>query len=94
MILRSIIIADNPNGSLLRLGKTKFNGKVLLKICFNGSSELMNNISMSVVSMLYNVQLLRYAGENGIAIYGVLMYVSVVFENFIHIDTFFDSALA
>lgn len=70
-----------PNGSLLRLGKTKFNGKALLKICFNGSSELMNNISMSVVSMLYNVQLLRYAGENGIAIYGVLMYVSVVFEN-------------
>lgn len=70
-----------PNGSLLRLGMTKFNGKALLKICFNGSSELMNNISMSVVSTLYNVQLLRYAGEDGIAVYGVLMYVSVVFEN-------------
>lgn len=70
-----------PNGSLLRLGKTKFDGKALLKICFNGSSELMNNISMSVVSTLYNVQLLQYAGEDGIAVYGVLMYVSVVFEN-------------
>ena len=46
----------------------------------NGSSELMSNISMSVVNMLYNVQLLKYAGEDGIAAYGVLMYVSLVFQ--------------
>lgn len=53
---------------------------MLLKTCTNGSSELMSNISMSVVSMLYNMQLLRYAGENGVAAYGVLMYVYLVFQ--------------
>ena len=68
-----------PNGSLLRLGKTRYDGKALLRTCVNGSSELLSNISMSVVSMLYNVQLLHYAGEDGIAAYGVLMYVNMVF---------------
>ena len=51
----------------------------LWKACANGSSELMTNISMSVVSMLYNIQLIKYAGENGVAAYGVLMYVNFVF---------------
>lgn len=69
-----------PNSSLLRLGKTHFDGKALLKACTNGASELMSNISMSIVSMLYNAQLLKYAGENGVAAYGVLMYVSLVFQ--------------
>lgn len=68
------------NTSLLRLGKTCFDGRALGKTCANGSSELMSNISMSVVSMLYNVQLLRYAGEDGVAAYGVLMYVSFIFQ--------------
>ena len=68
-----------PNTSLLRLGKTRFDGKALLRTCVNGSSELLSNISMSLVSMLYNVQLLTYAGEDGIAAYGVLMYVNMVF---------------
>ncbi|MCI8408917.1 MAG: MATE family efflux transporter [Lachnospiraceae bacterium] len=67
------------NSSLLRLTKTKFEGKALLKACTNGSSELMSNISMSVVSMLYNGQLMRYAGQDGVAAYGVLMYVNLVF---------------
>lgn len=67
------------NSSLLRLGKTKLDGKVLLKACTNGSSEFMNNVSMNVVGMLYNMQLLKYAGENGIAAYGVMMYVSFIF---------------
>ena len=69
-----------PNTSLLRLGKTKFDGKALVKACSNGASELMSNISMSLVGMLYNAQLLKYAGENGIAAYGVLMYVSMIFN--------------
>lgn len=69
-----------PNSSLLRLGKTHFDGKALKKSCINGSSELMSNISMSIVSMLYNAQLLKYAGEDGIAAYGVLMYVSMIFQ--------------
>lgn len=69
-----------PNTSLLRLGKTHFDGNVLRKVCINGSSELMSNISMSIISMLYNAQLLKYAGEDGIAAYGVLMYVSMIFQ--------------
>ncbi|MBQ8374726.1 MAG: MATE family efflux transporter [Clostridia bacterium] len=67
------------NTSLLRLSKTKWDGNALLKVCVNGSSELMSNISMSLVGMLYNIQLLAYAGEDGIAAYGVLMYVSMIF---------------
>ena len=67
------------NTSLLRLGKTEFDVKALLKACTNGSSELMGNISMSLVSMLYNAQLMTYAGENGVAAYGVLMYVNMIF---------------
>lgn len=67
------------NSSLLRLGKTEFDGKALLKACTNGSSELMSNVSMSLVSMLYNTQLIKYAGEDGVAAYGVLMYVNLVF---------------
>lgn len=74
-----LIYFSCPNTSLLRLTKTRFDIRVLTKTCINGSSELMSNISMSVVSMLYNVQLLKYAGEDGVAAYGVLMYVNMVF---------------
>jgi len=75
-----LIYFARPNSSILRLGKTEIDGKALGKTCVNGSSELMSNISMSIVSMLYNVQLLRYAGEDGVAAYGVLMYVSMIFQ--------------
>ena len=68
-----------PNSSLLRLGSTRFDGFALLRTCTNGSSELMSNVSMSLVNMLYNIQLLRYAGEDGIAAYGTMMYVNFVF---------------
>jgi len=68
-----------PNSSLLQLGSTRFDGFALLRTCTNGSSELMSNVSMSLVNMLYNVQLLRYAGENGIAAYGTMMYVNMIF---------------
>ena len=64
---------------LLRLVRPMWSGTALLKICVNGSSELMSNIAMSLVSMLYNTQLLRYAGEDGVAAYGVLMYVNMIF---------------
>lgn len=74
-----LIYFFRPNSSLLRLGKTKFDGKALFKTCTNGSSELMSNVSMSLVSMLYNIQLMKYAGEDGVAAYGVLMYVNLVF---------------
>lgn len=67
------------NPSPLRLTRTAFDKSALWKACTNGSSELMSNISMSVVSMLYNAQLMKYAGENGVAAYGVLMYVNLIF---------------
>lgn len=68
------------NNSILRLGKTSFDGKAILKACANGSSEFMSNVSMSIVGMLNNIQLLKYAGENGVAAYGVMMYVSMIFS--------------
>lgn len=68
-----------PNKSLLRLTKTRFDGRVLTRCCTNGSSELMSNVSMSLIGMLYNVQLMKYAGENGVAAYGVMMYVNMIF---------------
>ena len=68
------------NRSELHLTRFRFDGRALGRICGNGSSELMSNISMSLVGMLYNAQLMRYGGQNGIAAYGVLMYVSMVFQ--------------
>ena len=68
-----------PNKSLLRLTRFTFDGKALLKTCTNGSSEMMTNLSMSLVNMLYNFRLMEYAGENGIAAYGVIMYIGFVF---------------
>lgn len=77
--LLPLIYFVRPNTSLLHLTKTQYDGNVLLKTCANGSSELMSNISISLVSMLYNIQLMKYAGENGVAAYGVLMYVNMIF---------------
>jgi Na+-driven multidrug efflux pump len=56
--------------------------KCLFKACGNGSSEFLTNVSMSIVSMLYNAQLLIYEPENGIATYGILMYLSMIFVGF------------
>lgn len=67
------------NSSILRLGETKFEGKVLIKATSNGLSEFMTNISMSIVAILFNSQLMKYSGENGVAAYGVMMYVSMIF---------------
>ena len=74
-----IIYFSRPNTSLLKLTKASFDGKAFLKTCSNGCSELISHISMSLVGMLYNVQLMKYAGEDGVAAYGVLMYVSMIF---------------
>lgn len=67
------------NKSILRLGKTKIDFKAIFGACVNGSSEFMSNISMNIVGMLYNLQLIEYAGQDGIAAYGVMMYVNFVF---------------
>ncbi len=68
-----------PNKSNLRLGKTKWDGKALVKSCTNGASEFMTNISMSIVNICYNFQLMRFAGSDGVAAYGVIMYVNFIF---------------
>ena len=68
-----------PNTSKLHLVKTKLNAHILGKTCINGSSELMTNISMSLVNILYNFQLMHYIGEDGVASYGIIMYVSFIF---------------
>lgn len=65
--------------SPLRLRWTKFEVQPLLRSCANGSSELMSNISGSLIGMLYNAQLMRFLGEDGVATYGVLMYVQFIF---------------
>lgn len=75
-----LLYFSRKNSSILQLGKTHFDMKSLIKAVTNGSSEFMSNIAMSVVSMLYNMQLMKYAGENGIAAYGVMMYVSMIFS--------------
>jgi len=68
------------NSSILRMGKANFDVKAIARACVNGSSEFMSNVAMSVVGMLYNIQLLKYAEENGVAAYGVMMYVSMIFS--------------
>ncbi len=75
-----IIYFARKNTSLLRLGKMYFNKKEFFKVCLNGSSEMLSNIATSIVAMLYNLQLLKHIGENGIAAYGVLMYVGMIFN--------------
>ena len=67
------------NSSLLRLGRTKWHGKVIWQTLTNGSSELVTNLSTSIVSVLYNFQLMEAAGENGVAAYGIIMYVDIIF---------------
>ncbi len=74
-----LIYFARRNPSPLRLVRPKWDFKSLTKVCSNGVSELLSNISMSFVSVLYNFQLLHYAGENGVAAYGVLMYVGFIF---------------
>jgi len=68
-----------PNSSLLRMTKTKLELRPILQASGNGASELVSNVTASVVGMLYNFQLLRLSGQNGVAAYGVLMYVEFIF---------------
>lgn len=68
------------NSSLFQLGRTRFEWQTVLRACTNGSSEFMSNIAMNVVGILYNLQLMNYAGEDGVAAYGVMMYVSMIFS--------------
>lgn len=76
-----VYFARRNNASLLRFAKPRFEAKAFFQACANGSSELLSNISFSLVSILFNVQLLRLAGDNGIIAYGIIMYMSNIFVN-------------
>lgn len=74
-----LVYFARKNNSLLRLGRTRFDGMVLAKVVYNGMSEFITNISASVVGMIYNAQLMKYIGINGVSAYGVVMYVCFLF---------------
>lgn len=74
-----ILYFARKNNSTLQLTKTHFNKRILKNACINGSSEMVTNLSTSIVSILYNFQLIKLAGENGIAAYGIIMYVNIIF---------------
>lgn len=78
-LLPLLFFLRKDNGSKLRVVKTRMEIRPIVQACTNGASELMTNISSSIVSMLYNHQLIKLAGENGVSSYGVLMYVSFIF---------------
>jgi Na+-driven multidrug efflux pump len=75
-----LIYFRRKNTSLLKLVKPVWDGRSLVKCCTNGSSEFMAEAAFSLVGIVYNVQLMKYAGEDGVAIYGVLMYLSLFFS--------------
>jgi Na+-driven multidrug efflux pump len=75
-----LIYFSRKDSSILRLGKTSFDGVAILKACTNGFSEFMSNVSISIVGMLYHILLLKFAGENGVEVCGVMMYVSMIFS--------------
>lgn len=74
-----LIYFISPNKSKLHLVKTRFEFKSILKVLSNGASEFMTIISLSFVNMLYNIQLIRIVGENGVAAFGVIMYINCIF---------------
>ncbi len=74
-----LIYFASKNSSLLKFTKTKLQIKPILKACGNGSSELLTNVATSIVSIFYNLQLMKYLGENGVSAYGVIMYVNLSF---------------
>ena len=78
-VLPVFYFIDHHNTSCLHLCRTQFYGRVLWDACINGSSELMTSLSMSLVNILYNFQLLRLVGEDGVAAYGVIMYAAFLF---------------
>ena len=73
------LLSQKERHSCPQLTKTTFNGRILLKAFTNGSSEMVTNLSLSIVGVLYNFQLMRLAGEDGVAAYGIIMYVNFIF---------------
>ncbi len=75
-----VIYFLRENDSLLKFVKPRMDIKTIVKACTNGSSEMVNVLAASVVGMLYNHQLLKIAGQNGVAAYGIIMYINMIFQ--------------
>lgn len=78
-IIPIIYFASGKN-NILHLKKCRFNKDIIIKTCINGSSEMVTNMSMSLVNILYNMQLMKYIGTNGVVAYGIIMYVGFIFS--------------
>ena len=74
-----IIYFAGGKNNVLKLTKCRFNKDIIIKTCINGSSEMVTNMSMSLVNILYNMQLMKYIGTNGVVAYGIIMYVGFIF---------------
>lgn len=75
-----LIYFMRKNKSPLKLGKTKFELSPIIKTCTNGSSEMVTNLSMSLVNILFNMKLMELVGANGVTAYGIIMYVGFLFS--------------
>ena len=74
-----IIYFAGGKNNVLKLTKCRFNKDIIIKTCINGSSEMVTNMSMSLVNILYNMQLMKYIGTNGVVAYGIILYVGFIF---------------
>lgn len=74
-----LVYFSRKNKTMLKLGKTKFDLATIVKTCTNGSSEMVTNLSMSLVNILFNMQLMNFAGPDGVSAYGIIMYVGFIF---------------
>ena len=77
-VIPIIYLAGGKN-NVLKLTICRFNKDIIIKTCINGSSEMVTNMSMSLVNILYNMQLMKYIGTNGVVAYGIIMYVGFIF---------------
>lgn len=75
-----LVFFIRKNTTTLRLGRAARDRRIVLKACANGSSEMVTNLSMSLVNILFNLQLMKFAGADGVAAYGIIMYVGFVFS--------------
>ena len=74
-----LVYFSKKNNTMLKIGKTKFKLSAIIKTCTNGSSEMVTNLSMSLINILFNMQLMKFAGANGVSAYGIIMYVGFLF---------------
>lgn len=79
-VIIPIIYFATKKNHILQFTKTKFELKPILRTCANGSSEMLTNLSMSLVNMLFNAQLMKYAGSDGVVAFGIIMYVGFIFS--------------